>query len=488
MQSIQSKSHQLSSVQLTLIVILFALIILCIQYLQTSPSSLVSTAKDLSFHYLQTTTIEQPNLSDSKTANESAKVQQLFIQTLIKYNHSHSVAKSNNSKKDETIVRNEMVNDESTSEFEFIVDRNQFSLFYGIFTIDTEFELRMLIRCNLMFEKPWLYNIDTYFIMGYPKQSYKKFIQMENDTYHDIIILPIFENINQGKTYLYFTYITTQFMQHRNKNYTFIGKFDSDTYTRHINLYKFLLSHQIKSQISQIIDDKYKTDIDYNVLRTSIEWNNVNFNYWWDLGVKSKYFGNKNKSWIKPTNDVYFGFPYGMKGLKTWDDVRNHISNERKKQIEHLNNDTKKQNELIEKLKNKKMGIPFYFVGMGYGVSIDIALWLSNTNSFAFNNKRMHGEDATFTRWMFEDDIGNNMWQMDYSEANMDWNHCFIEFKIKNEEMPRYCKQYQTPDKDKMIYIHKIKTVDRWTNLTSFFFPEFDKLIIPNAPISPYHH
>ncbi|KAH9858152.1 hypothetical protein C2E23DRAFT_802889 [Lenzites betulinus] len=91
-------------------------------------------------------------------------------------------------------------------------------VFLGVFTIDTGVERRMYIRST------WATHLRSRegggdgdggvgtsrtivrFIMGQPRKEWERQVQLEVDTYNDIVILPMAENMNQGKTHAYFTW------------------------------------------------------------------------------------------------------------------------------------------------------------------------------------------------------------------------------------------------------------------------------------------
>ncbi|KAI0639453.1 hypothetical protein C8Q77DRAFT_1081266 [Trametes polyzona] len=91
-------------------------------------------------------------------------------------------------------------------------------IFLGVFSIDTSVERRMYVRST------WAKHVRSRegagagdggigtsrtivrFIMGQPRKEWERQVQLEMDTYNDIVILPIQENMNQGKTHAYFTW------------------------------------------------------------------------------------------------------------------------------------------------------------------------------------------------------------------------------------------------------------------------------------------
>ncbi|KAI0825082.1 hypothetical protein BC628DRAFT_1320948 [Trametes gibbosa] len=91
-------------------------------------------------------------------------------------------------------------------------------VFLGVFTIDTGVERRMYIRST------WATHVRSRegggagdggigtsrtivrFIMGQPRKEWERQVQLEMDTYNDIVVLPMAENMNRGKTHAYFTW------------------------------------------------------------------------------------------------------------------------------------------------------------------------------------------------------------------------------------------------------------------------------------------
>ncbi|KAG0146490.1 hypothetical protein CROQUDRAFT_671115 [Cronartium quercuum f. sp. fusiforme G11] len=86
------------------------------------------------------------------------------------------------------------------------------NVFVGVFSIDSSYERRHLIRSTyarhtkLKNHKThqYLNNIQIKFIIGKPKIQNVRKIALEIETFNDIVILDIDENMNRGKTYAYF--------------------------------------------------------------------------------------------------------------------------------------------------------------------------------------------------------------------------------------------------------------------------------------------
>ncbi|CAG8465127.1 23247_t:CDS:2 [Cetraspora pellucida] len=72
------------------------------------------------------------------------------------------------------------------------------------------------------------------FILGLPKDEYMDNLEEESKMYGDIVILNITENMNEGKTFEYFSW----FAKHREDNY--IHKSDDDTFIHLIHYYRDL--------------------------------------------------------------------------------------------------------------------------------------------------------------------------------------------------------------------------------------------------------
>ncbi|KAF9015137.1 hypothetical protein BDQ17DRAFT_1385925 [Cyathus striatus] len=82
-------------------------------------------------------------------------------------------------------------------------------VFVGVFSVDSAIERRMLVRST------WAGHGDdgtgtsrtlVRFILGQPKKDWERRIKLEMEMYNDIIILPIQENMNGGKTHTFFSW------------------------------------------------------------------------------------------------------------------------------------------------------------------------------------------------------------------------------------------------------------------------------------------
>ncbi|KAJ7071054.1 glycosyltransferase family 31 protein [Mycena amicta] len=91
-------------------------------------------------------------------------------------------------------------------------------VFVGVFSVDSAFQRRSLVRttwANHAHSRngagPGDRGVGTSrtivrFVMGEPKKDWERRIQLEMETYNDIIILPIAENMNSGKTHTFFSW------------------------------------------------------------------------------------------------------------------------------------------------------------------------------------------------------------------------------------------------------------------------------------------
>jgi Galactosyltransferase len=118
---------------------------------------------------------------------------------------------------------------------------HQFKLLFGILTVPEKTERRHIIRMAYALQKPIHHvQIDVRFVFCKLKTDEQKvFIAMESLTYHDIIILNCTENMNEGKTYTYFSTVATMF-QGKEQQYDYVMKAEDDAYFRFENLYEAL--------------------------------------------------------------------------------------------------------------------------------------------------------------------------------------------------------------------------------------------------------
>jgi len=91
-------------------------------------------------------------------------------------------------------------------------------LFIGVFSIDSAFERRMLVRSTWASHprsRDGASSADdgagtsrsiVRFIIGQPRKAWERRIKLEMDMYNDIIIIPVAENMNGGKTHTFFSW------------------------------------------------------------------------------------------------------------------------------------------------------------------------------------------------------------------------------------------------------------------------------------------
>lgn len=91
-------------------------------------------------------------------------------------------------------------------------------IFVGVFSVDSEFERRMLVRTTWASHPRSRDGADesddsvgtsrtiVRFILGQPRKDWERRIKLEMELYNDIVILPISENMNGGKTHTFFSW------------------------------------------------------------------------------------------------------------------------------------------------------------------------------------------------------------------------------------------------------------------------------------------
>ncbi|KZT02672.1 glycosyltransferase family 31 protein [Laetiporus sulphureus 93-53] len=91
-------------------------------------------------------------------------------------------------------------------------------VFVGVFSMDNAVERRMLIRSSWASHQRsrdgagegdggvGTSRTIVRFILGQPRKEWQRRIMLENEVYKDMIILPVAENMNNGKTYAYFSW------------------------------------------------------------------------------------------------------------------------------------------------------------------------------------------------------------------------------------------------------------------------------------------
>lgn len=84
-------------------------------------------------------------------------------------------------------------------------------VFLGVFSMDSGLERRMFVRTTFAAHERSRVDNGTSrtivrFILGKPRPEWERRIQLEAETYNDMVILPIAENMNNGKTHAYFSW------------------------------------------------------------------------------------------------------------------------------------------------------------------------------------------------------------------------------------------------------------------------------------------
>ncbi|KAM6498094.1 glycosyltransferase family 31 protein [Amanita muscaria] len=91
-------------------------------------------------------------------------------------------------------------------------------IFIGVFSVDSAFERRMLIRSTWASHPrsrggagegdggAGTSRTVVRFVLGQPRKSLERRVKLEMDTFNDIVLLPIVENMNKGKSHTYFSW------------------------------------------------------------------------------------------------------------------------------------------------------------------------------------------------------------------------------------------------------------------------------------------
>ncbi|KAI8995675.1 hypothetical protein BD414DRAFT_249332 [Trametes punicea] len=108
-------------------------------------------------------------------------------------------------------------------------------VFVGVFSMDTAVERRMLVRST------WANHVRSRegagsgdggigtsrtvvrFILGQPRKDWERRVKLEMETYNDMVILPVQENMNSGKTYAFFSWAA---------NHSWVPPLYQDNFTR----------------------------------------------------------------------------------------------------------------------------------------------------------------------------------------------------------------------------------------------------------------
>ncbi|KAI5121248.1 hypothetical protein M0805_002294 [Coniferiporia weirii] len=101
-------------------------------------------------------------------------------------------------------------------------DYSPAGVFLGVFTMDSAVERRMLVRSTWASHERSRNGAGegdgglgtsrtiVRFVLGKPRSSWEKRIELEAETYNDMIVLPISENMNYGKTHAFFSWASEE--------------------------------------------------------------------------------------------------------------------------------------------------------------------------------------------------------------------------------------------------------------------------------------
>ncbi|CAB4492484.1 unnamed protein product [Rhizophagus irregularis] len=111
-------------------------------------------------------------------------------------------------------------------------------IFIGIWSVADKYEIRHLIRTLNLKQRRNLAGdiVDFKFILGIPSDNnpeLKLKLKAENDTYGDLVMLDMVENMNNGKGYYYWKWIAEQLDTTR---YDYVSKVDDDLFIHFQNL------------------------------------------------------------------------------------------------------------------------------------------------------------------------------------------------------------------------------------------------------------
>ncbi|OSD03388.1 glycosyltransferase family 31 protein [Trametes coccinea BRFM310] len=108
-------------------------------------------------------------------------------------------------------------------------------VFIGVFSMDTAVERRMLVRstwANHVRSREGAGNGDggigtsrtvVRFILGQPRKDWERRVKLEMEAYNDMVILPVQENMNSGKTHAFFSWAA---------NHSWVPPLYQDNFTR----------------------------------------------------------------------------------------------------------------------------------------------------------------------------------------------------------------------------------------------------------------
>lgn len=130
-----------------------------------------------------------------------------------------------------------------TSEMPPPTDPSRLNIFLGILTIPKLHERRHLLRSAYAVQTHNLTSakVDVRFVICKSIGDVEKmFFALEIMLYDDIIILDCIENLNNGKTYTFFSTLPSMLGTGHNKPYDYVVKADDDAYFRLDNLVSYL--------------------------------------------------------------------------------------------------------------------------------------------------------------------------------------------------------------------------------------------------------
>ncbi|KAG9455854.1 hypothetical protein H6P81_000362 [Aristolochia fimbriata] len=107
-------------------------------------------------------------------------------------------------------------------------------LLIGVLTLPDQYRLRNLLRLVYGTQKPVAAaDVDVKFVFcNLNKDDQKTLVALEIMYYDDIIILNCTENMNQGKTYTFFSSLPQMFASSESRPYDYVMKADDDIYIR----------------------------------------------------------------------------------------------------------------------------------------------------------------------------------------------------------------------------------------------------------------
>ena len=111
------------------------------------------------------------------------------------------------------------------------------TLFVGIFSTAERYDRRALIRATYLNLQP-SNQVNVCFVVGQPPSiEWEALIALEDRLYHDIMVLDVPENMDDGKTYAYFSALGRKYTQNQ---FLYAAKIDDDIWLHLPNLEKTL--------------------------------------------------------------------------------------------------------------------------------------------------------------------------------------------------------------------------------------------------------